>query len=82
LTRWFSVFYDLNYIAKSEVIKLNGKTMNLKTIKQWHIKLKVSIEEERKIKKEAIDQGLQVGEYIKLKVLGDSSTKTFLDKGK
>lgn len=56
--------------------------MNLKTIKQWHIKLKVSIEEERKIKKEAIDQGLQVGEYIKLKVLADSSTKTFLDKGK
>lgn len=49
--------------------------MSLKTIKQWHVKLKVTIEEERKIKKEAIDLGLNVGEYIKRKALDDSSIK-------
>lgn len=56
--------------------------MNLKTIKQWHVKLKVSIEEERRIKKEAIDHGLKVADYIKLKVLEDSTTTNPSIKGK
>jgi len=38
-------------------------------IKGWNIKLQVSIEEERQIKKDAIDYDMKVAEYIKHKLL-------------
>jgi len=43
--------------------------MNSRLIKEWHVKLKVSREEEQKIKKDAIDYEMKVAEYIKFKVL-------------
>lgn len=43
--------------------------MNYRGKKEWHIKLKVSPEEEQKIKKDAIDYEMKVAEYIKFKVL-------------
>ncbi len=46
--------------------------MTGKQIKEWHVKLKVSLEEERRIKKEAIDNDMRVSEYIKLKILDES----------
>ena len=56
--------------------------MNSQNLKQWHVKLKVSPEEERKIKKEAIENDMRVAEYIKLKVLGDGSNVLDLTQGK
>ena len=50
--------------------------MNSEKIRQWNIKLRVSSEEERKIKKEAIDHDMRVAEYIRLKVLANSSIST------
>jgi len=41
-------------------------------IKEWHVKLRVSFEEERSIKKAAIDHNLKVAEYIKRKTLTDA----------
>ena len=38
-------------------------------VKGWNIKLQVSVEEERKIKKDAIDYDMKVAEYIKHKLL-------------
>ena len=52
------------------------------TLKDWNIKLKVSPEEEKRIKKEAIDNDMRVAEYIKLKVLGDGSNVLDLTQGK
>ncbi|MDJ0718810.1 MAG: hypothetical protein QNJ54_32055 [Prochloraceae cyanobacterium] len=43
--------------------------MKPQQIKEWHVKLKVSLEEEHRIKKEAIDNNMRVAEYIKLKIL-------------
>lgn len=45
--------------------------MNSQRLKEWHIKLKVSYEEERRIKKEAIDHDMRVAEYIKSKILSN-----------
>ena len=56
--------------------------MNSHQTKEWHVKLKVSPEEERKIKKEAIDNDMRVAEYIKLKLLGDGSNCLNLTQGK
>lgn len=38
-------------------------------IKEWNVKLRVSPEEEKKIKKDAIDYEMKLAEYIKFKVL-------------
>ena len=43
--------------------------MNSKQKKEWHVKLRVSPEEEQKIKKDAIDYEMKVAEYIKFKAL-------------
>ena len=50
--------------------------------KGWNIKLQVSIEEERKIKKDAIDYDLKVAEYIKQKLLDRLSTNQISIEGK
>lgn len=47
--------------------------------KEWHVKLKVSLEEEKRIKKEAIDNNMRVAEYIKLKILANPA---ILNQGK
>jgi len=44
--------------------------------KEWHVKLKVSLEEEQKIKKDAIDYEMKVGEYIKFKALTEFPEST------
>lgn len=41
-------------------------------IKEWNVKLRVSPEEEKKIKKDAIDYEMKLSEYIKFKVLSES----------
>jgi len=43
--------------------------MKNKSVKEWHVKLKLSLEEEQKIKKDAIDYEMKVAEYIKFKAL-------------
>ncbi len=45
-------------------------------VKKWNIRLTVSSEEEKQIKKEAIDNDMKVSDYIKLKVLGNSPMST------
>ncbi len=57
-----------------------GKSQNC--LKGWSIKLQVSPEEEKKIRKEAIDNDMRVAEYIKVKVLGDGSNCVDLTQGK
>lgn len=47
--------------------------MKLEKIQQWNVKLKVTPQERKQIQKEAIDLDLKIGEYVKLKLLGDSS---------
>lgn len=44
-------------------MKMKSKT------KDWNVKLRVSPEEEKKIKKDAIDYEMKLAEYIKFKVL-------------
>ncbi len=50
--------------------------------KEWNIKLRVSLEEEIRIKKEAIENRMRISEYIKVKVLGNSSTPKASIEGK
>lgn len=45
---------------------------------QWTIRLRVSPEERKQIQKEAIDRDLSIAEYIKLKLLDDSSMKNLV----
>lgn len=45
-------------------------------LKGWSIKLPVSPEEEKRIRKEAIDYDMRVSDYIRYKVLGDFSQAT------
>ena len=52
------------------------------TLKGWSIKLQVSPEEEKRIKKEAIDNDMRIAEYVKLKLLGDNSNCLDLTQGK
>ncbi len=47
------------------------RKMAVKKMKEWHVKLKVSLEEEHRIKKEAIDNNMRVAEYIKTKILSN-----------
>ena len=56
--------------------------MKSKQPPQWTIRLKVSPEERKRIHKEAIDRGLSIAEYVKLKLLQDSSIKNHLIEGK
>ena len=56
--------------------------MNSQKTKEWHIKLRVSHEEERKIKKEAIDNDMRIADYVKQKLLGSSSGKENLAQRK
>ncbi len=48
---------------------MKGTTKTKAKVKGWNIKLQVSCEEERKIKKDAIDYDMKVAEYIKHKLL-------------
>ncbi len=47
--------------------------MKRKKSPEWTIRLRVSPEERKRIHKEAIDRDLSIAEYIKFKVLDDSS---------
>ncbi len=47
------------------------RVMKLELAEKWNIKLKVTAKERRKIQKDAIDLDLRIGEYVKLKLLGD-----------
>lgn len=49
---------------------------------QWTVRLRVSPEQRKKIQKEAIDRDLSIADYIKLKVLDESSIKINLIEGK
>ncbi len=51
-------------------------------LSEWTIRLKVSPEERKQIHKEAIDLGLSIAEYVKLKVLQNSSIRNRLIEGK
>ena len=51
-------------------------------LKVWNIRLKVSSEEERKIKMEAIQKGMMISEYIKQTILNDLSSNKISDSGK
>ncbi|MGF1488096.1 MAG: hypothetical protein ACFBSE_13490 [Prochloraceae cyanobacterium] len=51
-------------------------------LKIWNVRLKVSSEEERKIKMEAIQKGMMISEYIKQTVLNDLSSNRISDSGK
>ncbi len=51
-------------------------------LKIWNVRLKVSSEEERKIKMEAIQKGMMISEYIKQTVLNDLSSNRICDSGK
>ncbi len=50
--------------------------------KSWNIKLQVNIEEEKQIKKDAIDHEMKVAEYIKYKLLDRLSPKVISTQGK
>ncbi len=52
------------------------------TIKKWNVSLKVSLEEEKKIKIGAIARGLSVAEYLKQLVMDDLSAKKVSTQGK
>jgi len=54
--------------------------MKPNSITPWTIRLKVSPEERKQIHKEAIDRDLSIAEYIKLKVLEDSSIDKYLSQ--
>ncbi len=41
-------------------------------MKDWNVKLRVSLEEEKKIKKDAIDYEMKLAEYVKFKLLTES----------
>ncbi|MDJ0718343.1 MAG: hypothetical protein QNJ54_29645 [Prochloraceae cyanobacterium] len=61
---------------------MKSSSKNLATIKGWNIKLQVSVEEERRIKKDAIDYDMKVAEYIKHKLLDNLSPNQNLTQGK
>jgi len=44
--------------------------------KKWTLRLTVSLEEEKRIRKEAIDNEMKVSDYVKFKVLGDPALST------
>ncbi len=52
------------------------KAKATKVAKKWNVRLTVTSEEEKQIKKEAIDNEMKVSDYIKLKVLGNSPMST------
>ena len=56
--------------------------MKTKDYSQWTIRLKVSSEERKSIHKEAIENGLSIAEYVKFKLLHDSSMENSVTKGK
>ena len=56
--------------------------MKSKKPPEWTIRLRVSPEQRKQIHKEAIDKGLSIADYVKLKVLGDSSNQKSLIQGK
>jgi len=53
---------------------MKAKQQELMT-KKWNVSLKVSLEEEKKIKIGAIQRGLSVAEYLKKLVMEDLSVK-------
>ena len=58
------------------------KKMKSTGSKEWHLKLRVTLEEETRIRKEAIDNRMKISEYVKLKVLGVPSVRTTSIEGK
>lgn len=50
--------------------------------KKWNVSLKVSLEEEKKIKIGAIQKGLSVAEYLKQLVMDDLSETQVTTSGK
>ncbi len=50
--------------------------------KQWTIRLRVSPEERKQIHKDAIDVGLSIADYVKLKLLENKSIQKHLIEGK
>lgn len=55
---------------------------NQSTLKKWNVGLKVSHEEERKIKIKAIKEGMRVSEYIKKLVMQDLMLNNSSTQGK
>ncbi len=56
--------------------------MKTNQLAQWTIRLRVSPEERKRIHKEAIERDLTIAEYVKSKVLEDSSRGNLLIEGK
>ena len=52
------------------------KGQRAKKQKKWTVRLSLSAEEEKKIKKEAIDNEMRVCDYVKFKVLGNFPVST------
>ena len=55
---------------------------NQLTIKKWNVGLKVSPEEEQKIKMKALEKGMRISEYIKQAVLDSLSVSKISTEGK
>ncbi len=54
--------------------QMKGVTKNKPYLKGWNIRLKVSPEEEKKIKMRAIKKGMGISDYIKQVLLNSLST--------
>jgi len=61
---------------------MESSTHKPKVLKGWNIRLKVSSDEERKIKMKAIQKGMKISEYIKQTLLDSLSNKELADSGK
>lgn len=61
---------------------MESLTHKPKVLKGWNIRLKVSSDEERKIKMKAIQKGMKISEYIKQTLLDSLSNKELADSGK
>ena len=55
---------------------------NQATTKKWNVGLKVSLEEEQKIKIKAIKKGMKVSDYIKKLVMEDLTGNKVSTEGK
>ena len=55
---------------------------NQATTKKWNVGLKVSPEEEQKIKMKALEKGMRISEYIKQAVLDSLSGSKISTEGK
>ncbi len=61
---------------------MRGLARKEQVLKGWNIRLKVSHEEEQKIKMEALKKGMGISQYIKQTILDNLSVSTISTEGK